>query len=1063
MTPASITHSCDFNREMKIGSSDASHLPGQRHEPHNRPEAYHRPVVGSLRSDWPEIVIGAYRKCGIIAGCSLSAADLGYQGLIPTRQTQIHQWRLNMTGRSFIAILITLLFSLLSLATIASATTIYVDGNLASDCLSGEYSIANRDASGSDGSAYNTVQKAIDVVNPGDVVIVRGGTYYPTDQTVFSRQGTSAAYIELKSYPGEVPVINGRDVPVGTLNHSTPIWGFKGTQYWKVTGPLTLTNGRGAGLSVDGASRLVISRIESSYNGQTAKTGGHGFFVWEGDDITFENCDAHHNTNHLWPNRGTPDDQIWNQYQHGDGWRISHSDSIRLIGCRAWNNLDDAYDFYMMDNPVQLTNCWAAYSGKDDDAGSITGIPNFVVPGDDVGSQYVSSRIWWGNGFKLGYGDTANHQVTGCVAWGNLLSGFHMNMGPSTVVNSIAFGNDESGFHFDTNGISHELRNTWAHGNGQPVRFYDFIAGAYTTSTLTNSSHNSWDASAGFTVTDADFANLIDDSVMLGPRQADGSLPVSDFLRLVSGSDLIDQGVDVGLAYNGLATDIGAFEYVDPTATATVVARRVYYNNSAFDGNNPTANEDDDEAIATDKQSLLPGGTATFANYTSYFRGINGVMVDITELAGTPTSSDFEINVGNDDAPGSWTAGPAPSVSVRAGAGAGGSSRVTLTWADGQIVNEWLEVRVLATGNTSLSSQDVFYFGSAIGETGNSLGHAQVTADDEVAVRNNPASITVNPAEITDTCDFNRDRKVSPTDAIISRNNGTNSTTALRLISFVPNQPPEVSAGGDATIALPTTSVSLDGTVNDDGKPASPGVVTTTWSMKSGPGTVTFADASAVDTTATFSSAGLYVLEFEAFDGELTSSDTAQVNVVDPVAQLLLADDFDDNDISDWSVIAGSGWAASGGKATKVANDSTLAAIAKGGFSVSSGIITLEFEITVPGAWRPGNAALVDADGNGIYLCSYVGDGEVEVDALNTTDNGLTGTGGTIEDFTADASAGVTFKYEVNLDTGEVKGYLNGTLENTTPLDLTGVGAITKVVFQAKKNWALDNVVLQKD
>ncbi len=44
------------------------------------------------------------------------------------------------------------------------------------------------------------------------------------------------------------------------------------------------------------------------------------------------------------------------------------------------------------------------------------------------------------------------------------------------------------------------------------------------------------------------------------PRQADGSLPANGFARLVAGSDLIDQGVDVGIPYLGAAPDLGAFE-----------------------------------------------------------------------------------------------------------------------------------------------------------------------------------------------------------------------------------------------------------------------------------------------------------------------------------------------------------------------------------------------------------------------------------------------------------------------------------------------------------------------
>ena len=71
------------------------------------------------------------------------------------------------------------------------------------------------------------------------------------------------------------------------------------------------------------------------------------------------------------------------------------------------------------------------------------------------------------------------------------------------------------------------------------------------------------------TVDAADFRSL-DDAVITGPRNADGSLPDTDFFRLVTGSDLIDRGVDVGLPFRGDAPDLGAFEFgVSAPQTAT--------------------------------------------------------------------------------------------------------------------------------------------------------------------------------------------------------------------------------------------------------------------------------------------------------------------------------------------------------------------------------------------------------------------------------------------------------------------------------------------------------------
>ena len=92
------------------------------------------------------------------------------------------------------------------------------------------------------------------------------------------------------------------------------------------------------------------------------------------------------------------------------------------------------------------------------------------------------------------------------------------------------------------------------------------------------------------------------------------------------------------------------------------------------------------------------------------------------------------------------------------------------------------------------------------------------------------------------------------------------------------NTAPSVNAGTNQTITLPNIA-SLDGTVSDDGHPPSPGSLTTTWSKVSGPGTVTFGNASSVDTTARFSAPGIYVLRLTANDGELTTSAEVTITV----------------------------------------------------------------------------------------------------------------------------------------------------------------------------------------
>jgi rhamnogalacturonan endolyase len=234
---------------------------------------------------------------------------------------------------------------------------------------------------------------------------------------------------------------------------------------------------------------------------------------------------------------------------------------------------------------------------------------------------------------------------------------------------------------------------------------------------------------------------------------------------------------------------------------SSIAGRNIFYNNSRYDGHtgfisgDPAINIYDDNAIATDKQALLPGHTATFANYTSFSRGINGIMVDVQHLANPVgiTAADFQFKVGNGSA---WTAAPAPNnVLVRQGAGTGGSDRVTITWDDNVIQNQWLQVTVLADANTGLAAPDVFYFGNAIGESGDNPANALVDFQDELASRTHKSGIPIAP--ITSPYDYNRDGRVNATDDIIARHNRTDGTggNPLQLISAPVGSPP---AAGDA-------------------------------------------------------------------------------------------------------------------------------------------------------------------------------------------------------------------------------------------------------------------------
>jgi hypothetical protein len=114
--------------------------------------------------------------------------------------------------------------------------------------------------------------------------------------------------------------------------------------------------------------------------------------------------------------------------------------------------------------------------------------------------------------------------------------------------------------------------------------------------------------------------------------------------------------------------------------------------------------------------------------------------------------------------------------------------------------------------------------------------------------------------------------------AIDTSGNTATDSVAVTVDNGAPvNQPPTVNAGVDQQIMLPTDTVILSGTASDDGLPG--GTLTTSWSVVSGPGSVTFGDNSALTTSAQFSTDGIYVLQLSADDSDLTGSDSLTVTV----------------------------------------------------------------------------------------------------------------------------------------------------------------------------------------
>jgi hypothetical protein len=195
----------------------------------------------------------------------------------------------------------------------------------------------------------------------------------------------------------------------------------------------------------------------------------------------------------------------------------------------------------------------------------------------------------------------------------------------------------------------------------------------------------------------------------------------------------------------------------------------------------------------------------------------------------------------------------------------------------------------------------------------------------------------------------------------LTANDGHLSATDDVTVTVNPaNAAPLVNAGLDQTITLPA-SASLDGTVNDDGLPASPGVVTTAWSQMSGPGTVTFGDASAVNTTASFSINGVYVLRLTADDGELSANDDVTITVNNPTNAAPVVNAGTDQTI------------------TLPDNAALDGTVSDDGLPASPGVVTTTWsQVSGPGTVTFGDANVVNTtasfSANGVYVLRLTAD-----------------------------------------------------------------------------------------
>ena len=386
----------------------------------------------------------------------------------------------------------------------------------------------NDNNSGSLTQPFRTIRYAISVVQGGDQIYLRGGTYYPSQTIRIERaSGSSTQRTKLFAYQNERPIIDGSRFTVFDKDERDNVVFRIKAAYWHIKG-LEIRKSPTFGITINGQQSVgnILEALALHDNQNTGLT-----LIGGPSQTLVLNCDAYRNFD--------PRDNG----QNGDGFSAIFDVGTGNIfrGCRSWANSDDGYDLWKANNKVVIDQCWAYDNGFDR---------------WNVGSAFAGN----GEGFKLGRNGGA-HLVKNCLSWGNRANGFLSNSNTSgvTVYNCTAWDNQNLNFSF-YGPERHVLRNCIAYPE-------DVLA-----KEGTDDAFNSWNLNV--TVDDRDFMSLADQTAT-GSRESDGGLPESDFLKLAANSDLIDQGTPVGLPYRGSAPDLGAYERSEsPPPTEDVVTIR---------------------------------------------------------------------------------------------------------------------------------------------------------------------------------------------------------------------------------------------------------------------------------------------------------------------------------------------------------------------------------------------------------------------------------------------------------------------------------------------------------
>jgi RNA polymerase sigma factor (sigma-70 family) len=246
--------------------------------------------------------------------------------------------------------------------------------------------------SGSRKDPFATLAKAASVVEPGQTIALRGGTYRPSETTEIRTSGAQGKRITVSGYRNEKPVLDLSDLPGDQ-------WGIQQEGgFWTVQG-----------LEIEGAP-------------------SHAYVCDSCHDMVFRRLDSHDNTSSglLLRGAGTSRNQVLDSdFHHGNAGldiMFGSGDGNRVRGVRTYDNTQDGLDLGGFTSPVEIRDSWSYRNG---------------------------------NGFTFGGGGTVlsvAHVLTNNAAWDNSGIGFNEedNAGQVRLTRNTAFRNGVTGFYLPT-------------------------------------------------------------------------------------------------------------------------------------------------------------------------------------------------------------------------------------------------------------------------------------------------------------------------------------------------------------------------------------------------------------------------------------------------------------------------------------------------------------------------------------------------------------------------------------------------------------------------------------